>query len=564
MTKTIRLRLPIAAKAMFLIAALGLMSLAANWFCLQRLDELHKLSAALEQHIAPARLALAEAKTGFESFTVTTYRIYSATDPDLLRELYSFLDGELFASQAALGNALVAYPEAAGDIDRIREKIGLAQKLALDLKEMLKSGDLAEARRIVDFKFDSARDDVIFHMTRLINILGGKAREAEVESAERGLWLYRATLLIVAGGTALALFGAFLLSHLFLARPLQIMASTMTRMAAGDLDVPIRHSDRSDEVGAMTRAVKVFRDNALALRGAEQQRRVAREQAEAEKKRALEAVAAAFETEIMTIAAAVESAATELETFARNMTAVSDDSRQHAEVASSAAGETTASASNVASAIEELSSSIGEITAQTANASFVVAEAARCAGSAVVNTSELIAAVTDIDQIVAIITNIAGQTNLLALNATIEAARAGEAGRGFAVVAQEVKALAGQTTKALAEIKGKTISIAGVIEAVRDATGAMSRVMGQVESISTAISSSVQQQDQAARRIAESVDGTALRTRQVLDSIAGVSELVCQTSYGADQVLSAAAELNRQAAALSRDARDFTSRVRAA
>jgi methyl-accepting chemotaxis protein len=87
--------------------------------------------------------------------------------------------------------------------------------------------------------------------------------------------------------------------------------------------------------------------------------------------------------------------------------------------------------------------------------------------------------------------------------------------------------------------------------------------MRQVEEISGAISGSVQQQDHAARKIAENVDGAAERARQVSCSIAGVSDLVQQSGRGADQVLAAAAELNRQAAALSRDAREFTSRVRA-
>jgi methyl-accepting chemotaxis protein len=103
-----------------------------------------------------------------------------------------------------------------------------------------------------------------------------------------------------------------------------------------------------------------------------------------------------------------------------------------------------------------------------------------------------------------------------------------------------------------------------VINTVRAANESIADVMQQAASISAAISHSVQQQDQAARRIAESVDGTAERTRRVLESIAGVSQLVGQTGQGAGQVLAAAADLNRQAAVLSHDAKDFTRRVRGA
>jgi methyl-accepting chemotaxis protein len=546
MRKFLSIQIPIAAKVALLIGALGLLSIAANWFCLQRLDELTRLNALVSEHIAPARLALAEAKVAIESFAVGTYKMFSATDPEDTKEAIGDIKGEYAVAKSRLNSVLQDYPEADDDVRVTLEKLDRARDLAMELRAALTAGDRSKAQYIVDLKFDPSRDDVMFHMNRMINILGGHAREVEDESAERGVWIFRMTVGILACGTAAALIVALLLSHFFVARPMRRMAATMTRMAEGDLSTVSEGRQRQDEVGAMARAVEVFRNNAIALREADLARASEREESAARKAKTLDTIAQAIESEILTVAAAVERSATELEAGARGMTSVLSESERHTSLAATVSEETTANAAGVAAAIEELSASIGEINGQVANASAIVAEATTCASRAVDNACALVAAVKDIDQVATMITAIASQTNLLALNATIEAARAGQAGRGFAVVAQEVKALATQTTKALAEIKDKTASVTTVIGAVQDATGVLSGLMQQVEQISGAISGSVQHQDLAARRIAENVEAAAERIRQVSFSISGASDLVHQSGRGAEQVLTAAAELNRR------------------
>ena len=556
--------LPIAAKAVLLIAALGLLSIAANVFCLQRFNELDRLNAELTRHFAPARLALAEAKTAIESFGVATYKTYAAADFDQAKEAAGAIEDEYADAKSALNNVLTYAPDTIDDVHRILGKLEIAHGIAAELRTALKDGDRAAAKRVVDLKFDPARDDVTSQMNRLINILGGDARSTEAEVTERSETMYRTTVGILIAGTAAALIGALLWSHLFIARPLRRMVQTMSRMARGDLGVPIDGSRRRDEIGAMARAVAVFRDNAIALREAEAARVAEREHAQAEKSKTLAAIAAAFERDILAIAASVGNSATELEAFARSMSAVLEESQRHAQTAAAVAGETRDSAAGAASAIEELSASIGEIGMQVANSSDIVAETTRCVGTAVTNTAALVKTVKDIDQVASLISAIASKTNLLALNATIEAAHAGEAGRGFAIVAQEVKALAAQTTAALAEIKTKTLAVGEVIEIVRKANEAMAQSMSEVQLISGAISESVQQQDVATRRIAESVESAAGLTVRASTGIAGVSELVRQSEQGAGQVLAAAGELNRQAAALRLDAAQFVSRVRTA
>ncbi|MFL0247784.1 ABC transporter substrate-binding protein [Candidatus Clostridium stratigraminis] len=82
-----------------------------------------------------------------------------------------------------------------------------------------------------------------------------------------------------------------------------------------------------------------------------------------------------------------------------------------------------------------------------------------------------------INDMLAIIKDIANHTNLLSLNASIEAARAGEAGRGFAVVAQEVKNLAERSVDSAGQI---STTIDEINDSIKETIKAMDNSMNKV------------------------------------------------------------------------------------
>ena len=62
--------------------------------------------------------------------------------------------------------------------------------------------------------------------------------------------------------------------------PLQQIMAAMRAITSGDYDRKVQGTDARDEVGAMARAVEVFRENAIAKRKTEDELRASKEKAE--------------------------------------------------------------------------------------------------------------------------------------------------------------------------------------------------------------------------------------------------------------------------------------------
>lgn len=347
------------------------------------------------------------------------------------------------------------------------------------------------------------------------------------------------------------------------ARPLVVLASAISKLAAGDKTIQIPCRSNADELGDMARAVEVFRINMIKAdeaASAELVERLAKE----ERARLLEALVRAFEVKIGSLVAMLSSGSNELQTTAQSMSSTAGTTNQQATMVAAAAEEASVGVQTVAAAAEELSASISEISRQVTHSSIItnraVADAQRT--NAIVQT--LSEGAQKIGQVVGLITNIAGQTNLLALNATIEAARAGDAGKGFAVVASEVKSLAQQTAKATEEIGTQVAEIQSATKEAVDAIRAIVVTITEVSSIAMSIAAAVEQQGAATGEIARNVQQTAQAAQDVTLNIGGVSQAANDTGAAAGQVLGAAGGLSRQSEQLAAEVDSFVASVRAA
>ena len=347
-----------------------------------------------------------------------------------------------------------------------------------------------------------------------------------------------------------------------LSGPLTVMARTMTQLADGNLDVrPVRIA-RQDEIGAIARALAVFHAKMIENRALLADQEALRERGEMERRDAILRLADRIEEEVGQAACELSATADAMREGAGTLSQVVEETRDRAVAVAASSEEASANVRMVASAAEELTASFREIDAQVGRSTAVTRRAAEDAARTDATVRALEAAAARIGDVAGLIAGIAAQTNLLALNATIEAARAGEAGRGFAVVAGEVKALAGHTATATAEIRGQIEAIRSAATGAVEAIGGIGATVREIDAIAAAIAGTVAQQRAATQEIAGNVLQAARGTQEVTETIARVGHDVGHAVGAARDSLAAARIVSARSSELQGLVGRFLAQVR--
>ncbi|SDA10857.1 methyl-accepting chemotaxis sensory transducer with Cache sensor [Methylobacterium sp. UNC378MF] len=371
------------------------------------------------------------------------------------------------------------------------------------------------------------------------------------------------TIALWSTGLGLPILALLLLVGNSLSRPITRLTAAMRGLADGDLAVAVADQRRGDEVGAMARAVQVFKDALIAKRAADAAA-VAENAAKMRRAEMLDAVTARFDAQVSTLTRGLSAAAAEMEATAREMTGTAARTTDQSVRVAAASEQTSSNVQTVAAASEEMAASIHEIASRVAQSSAMADRASTDVAQTNALMQVLSRGTDQISEVVGLISGIAAQTNLLALNATIEAARAGEAGKGFAVVAGEVKALATQTARAT-----KTIAtqIAAIQTETQQAAESMRTIGGTIDAMRTvalSVAAAMEEQGAATSEIVRNVTQAAQGTQAVSTDIADVRQAARETGAASSQVLIAAQELARYSTNLGQEVTTFLAAVKAA
>jgi methyl-accepting chemotaxis protein len=551
----------IRAKLVFSFSFIVLLVLILGAFSTNRMSVVNNLSTEIAQSWLPSVRAVGHLSTLVNYFRVKEGRHVLASNEASMGEVES----DLQEIKQSVDKSMTAYKVLIStDEERsLFEAIQAKWVQYLDFHQRLISLSRADRDQEAIALFEESFKTFESLSDTLNQLIDLNDRSAQAASA-KGDEIYasaRILIIVLIGVVALMSGGAATFIISTVSGEIQSMTVAMKRLAGGDMTTDIPGKNRGDEIGQMSHAVEVFKENMINAAEAKK-REDAEGRMRAERSEVIDRLTGRFDKDMTDALKTLAASGSTLQGTATSMTATAEQTSNQALAVAAASEQASANVQTVATAAEELSASIAEISRR-------VAESTQIAGKAVSETERtdqqvrgLADAAQKIGDVVDLINTIASQTNLLALNATIEAARAGDAGKGFAVVAAEVKTLANETAKATEQITAQISGIQGATESAVDAIGGISRIIGQINEISTTIASAMEEQGAATQEIARNVQQAAAGTQDVSSNITGVTTAADASGAAAGDVMAAVEELSRETDSIREKVESFLQGVR--
>jgi len=444
-------------------------------------------------------------------------------------------------------------------------EIGDENPTMVPLLEAYRSGFLAlvEAHKAMGLNSESGLQGAMratIHKTDEALDAMRKTIDASVESSLSRIRTVAMTIAVAMGAGIVVL--GILVGRLILL-PLGELMGAIGLLSKSSTAAAVPGTARRDEFGPLAIALEGWRHSLIADVEHQRQERgeIARREA---RHRLMEDATRRFEQTAVAMLAAITAESDKLRGSANTLSANAEQTQRQVAAVSVATEQASANVEAVAAAETELMASIHEISRQVQQSAETARDAAADADETNRKIAQLAAAADRIGQIVGLINDIASQTNLLALNATIESARAGEAGKGFAVVANEVKHLAGQTSRATDDIATQVAAVQTETRAAVQAIANISGTIGNINEMATTIAGGVDAQEAATSEIARNVEQASAGTRDVMVNIEGVVHAAAETGSMAREVLAAANGLLSESETLEKEVTRFLTEVRAA
>lgn len=154
--------------------------------------------------------------------------------------------------------------------------------------------------------------------------------------------------------------------------------------------------------------------------------------------------------------------------------------------------------------------------------------------------------VQSVGDVMTTVSDLAEQSKLLAVNASIEAVKAGEAGRGFTVVAQEVKSLAEQSKRSVAQVRTVLVEVQKASAEVADAIEGGRETAGTGTSDAERALSKVGARVEASRMAHEATVQISATSRQQLAGVEQIEQAVLSIDQSGQRSLANSREVEEE------------------